>query len=175
MMMKRGRGHFVGLGTSRHGDSLDGRQANAQYGRHRRAHVHDACTGEREHRDDQPGRERDQHLLRHRRSRRCQGAQPHPSELSPDQARRSQGPRSVTLFLLLARVLLRCASPRVQLGLGCSELTRCRWLCCLWRAGCTRADSAAFEKFFVCFMYCTCVVRTSLGSAAVQPCSAGRK
>jgi hypothetical protein len=88
---------LLGVFASRHGDLVYGRQADAQHGRHRRAHVHDACAGQCEHRDDQPGRERDQHLVRPRRPRRRQGPQPHSSELSPDQARRTQGPWSVPL------------------------------------------------------------------------------
>ena len=36
---------FLGVRASRHGDLVDGGKADAQYGRHRRAHVHDARAG----------------------------------------------------------------------------------------------------------------------------------
>jgi hypothetical protein len=50
---------IVGVGAPRHGDSFDGWQADAQHGRHRGTHVHDARAGKRKHRDDQSRRERD--------------------------------------------------------------------------------------------------------------------
>jgi len=38
-------GATLGIRTSRYGDTLDGRKTDAQYGRHRGAHVHDSGTG----------------------------------------------------------------------------------------------------------------------------------
>jgi hypothetical protein len=40
---------FLGVRASRHGDPLDGRKTDAQYGRHCGAHVHDPCAGKRQH------------------------------------------------------------------------------------------------------------------------------